>query len=1137
MAVQSKSINSNVKILIVEDSPTQAMHLKHVLEQQHYRVHVARNGKDALNMMRKRKPTIVISDIIMPEMDGYELCRQIRADKKLQNVPVILLTQLFDPRDVIRGLLSGADNFVTKPYSEQFLISRIQYILANQELRRNSITEMGIEIIFAGQKHFITSDRMQILDLLFSTFENAVQRNQELEEANREIRKALETIETINEVSQKLSRMLMPKDVAEAIAVGVKRLIDYEDCRVYRIDDDERFLLPVFYSKNKTKGDKDRTEQDLRLEVGEGIIGLVYANGKAEMLGDVSKHPKANYPSGQKPTEESMLAVPLRYEDNPLGVIVLIKSGLHQFTEAHMRTLTILAGQAAVAMENARLYESEKKSKEIAQAANRAKSEFLANMSHEIRTPMNSIIGFSDLLLQENLPAELADFVRTIKLNGEGLLEIINEILDLAKVETGRMDLESVEFDLQELVESVSQLVRSRVLEKGLSFEVTTTPEVLPRIEADQLKIRQVMVNLLGNAIKFTEEGRVKLEAVIKRDRGKKGILNVHVSDTGIGIPPDKGRAIFEAFTQADTSMTRRFGGTGLGLTLSKQMVELLGGEIWYESKVDQGSTFSFSVPIKVLSQKAKADAKEKKETRTMMKAGKDGSRETVLHGKVRQDITGRIGKTERVKKSEKPPIVLIIEDKGSTLDLLQRYLEKDGYQVHCSTNGEDGILKAKFYRPDAIILEILLPGKMDGWEVLRTLKSSNLTRQIPVIVCSVLSNQKKAFSLGAVEYIEKPAQEQALLETLHRSVGIPLDKKMEVLVVDDDKSVLILFEKLFARQGVAVKTFDNGKEVIAYLEHDRKIAFMILDLLMPGVDGFEVLEKMKSSKKTKDIPVVIYTGKKLTPKDRSRLSHRYELLLEKTHETPATLLRQLNRLIASSKTEEKEEASESMGKILLAEDDPSAQKLMHHLLNRLGYHVDLAKNGSEVLKKLDGMSYDLILMDMEMPEVDGFTATRKIRKKDEYKKLPIIALTAHAMNEHRKKALEAGCTDYISKPVNREKLEKLLNRYIKMSEKKDTPEESQEDPLMAELIGFFISDLGQRIEQFNEDVINQNTDEVIRFGHSLKGTAGSYGFPQFSKLGGEIETAGNSGEWNKIEVLHQCILKEYELLGETHEA
>ncbi|MEJ2627267.1 MAG: response regulator, partial [bacterium] len=322
---------------------------------------IERNGSDALKYMRKQKPTIVISDILMPEMDGYELCRQIRSEDNLKYIPVILLTQLFDPRDVIRGLLSGADNFVTKPYSEQFLISRIQYILANQELRRNSITEMGIEIFFAGQKHFITSDRMQILDLLFSTFENAVQRNQELEEANKELRKALETIEAINEVAEKLNRMLMPEDVAEAIAVGVKKLIDYDDCRIYLIDDEEQFLIPVFYGKSKIDLDKKEKIDKLKEKVGKGIIGTTYSKGKTELIGDVSKHPKAFYNKNEKPADESILAVPMQYEDNILGVIVLIKSGLHQFTQADLRTLTILAGQAAVAIENARLLQQEKR--------------------------------------------------------------------------------------------------------------------------------------------------------------------------------------------------------------------------------------------------------------------------------------------------------------------------------------------------------------------------------------------------------------------------------------------------------------------------------------------------------------------------------------------------------------------------------------------------------------------------------------------------------------------------------------------------------------------------------------------------------------------------------------------------------
>jgi len=1300
--------NIHVEILIVEDSPTQALHLKHILMQHDYAVIVAKDGKDALKRMHEKKPTIVISDILMPEMDGYELCRHIRSDEALKYVPVILLTQLVDPRDVIRGLLSGADNFVTKPYSEQFLISRIQYILANQELRRNAITEMGIEIFFAGQKHFITSDRMQILDLLFSTFENAVQRNQELEEANKELRKALETIETINEVSDKLNRSLMPEDVAEAVAVGVKRLIDYDECRIYRIDDGGRFLVPVYYGRRMNQESEKESIDELKLKVGETITGLVYAKGKPEMISNVSKHPKASYPEGVKPPDESMLAVPMQYEDKTLGVIVLLKKGLHQFTDAHLRILTILAGQAGVAIENARLmqqerrrtrqlslineiskkvastldvnelsrllvdatsaeyedsqvilmlfdegkkelflqqqagpytqhvpkdfrlpleqglvgkaissrevatvrdiedqtefkslipkgqaeiavpikkgdnllgvlhlaneknnafdendaammktladqiamafenarlYESEKKNVEMAEAASRAKSEFLANMSHEIRTPMNSIIGFSDLLLQENLPDELADFVRTIKMNGEELLHIINQILDLAKVETGRMEMEIIEFDLDELVQNVTQLQRPRVLDKGLKFDLVMQPQNLPFIESDRTKIRQIMVNLLGNAIKFTEEGSVTLEVSVEAEKSKEGQLTVCVRDTGVGIPEEKFAAIFESFTQADASITRRFGGTGLGLTLCKQMAELLDGRIWFESEVGEGSSFYFSVPVKVFDQKIT--------TRQIQEEHPQPPVETVHSPESAVLSLPKQSKT-MVDGKEKAPTVLIIEDNPSTTALLSTYLERDGYLVETATSGEDGLIKAKFYRPRAIILEILLPGKMDGWEVLRQLKSGSLTRNIPVIVCSVLSNQKKAFSLGAVEYVEKPAKEKAIIETLHRSVGIPKGKDKEVLVVDDDKTVLVLFERLLAREGVRVKTFDNGRPAIDYLERSQNVVLVILDLLMPGVDGFDVLAKLKTSDRLKDIPVVIYTGKQLTSEDRNRLSQHYELLLQKTQETPETLLNQLNRLVSKrqvTETRKKPAVEQFKGMILLAEDDPSGQKLMTHMLTRLGYSVDVAKTGKEVLDQLEKKTYDIVLMDMEMPIMDGFTATREIRKQEKFEELPVIALTAHAMKEHRKKTLNAGCTDYLSKPVNREALSAMLQKYIKVepvealetAPKADSaaaepsgPPPEEEDSMMAELVEFFISDLGERLKKFETDIEERNLPEVTRFGHSLKGTGGSYGFPHFSKIGAEIENAGHASDWDTILKVKKTLIKEFEALEKS---
>jgi len=1095
-------------------------------------------------------------------------------------------------------------------------------------------------------------------------------------------------------VTGKLNRMLMPEDVARAIGDGVRKLIDYDECIVYTIDDSRKYLIPIF------AGDREgnKPSKVRKLKVGQGIVGLVYSRGEPEMVGDITKHPKAAYKKGKNVKPYSMLVAPMKYENEIMGVLSLHKSGLHQFSESHMRTLLILAGQAGVAMENARLlqeekrrirqlslineiskemvstldvdelsiqvvesirnefkdelilllvkddenlvlsaqagpeklllprdwtlekgssamwdaiksgdvitvnniktkqgarvlakgmkseiavpvkkgdkllgvlniismkaetfneqdaalmkmladqiamalenarlYESERETKELAQQANRAKSEFLANMSHEIRTPMNSIIGFSDLLLQENLPGELVDFAKTIKLNGESLLEIINQILDIAKVETGRMEVDIIECNLNELVDNVSQLLRPRVLDKGLKFNVSTEPKNLPYIETDSLKLRQIMVNILGNSVKFTEDGHVSFSVSVEKKNNSKAVLKVGVADTGIGIQPDKHKAIFESFTQADASMTRRFGGTGLGLSLCKQMIELLDGEIWFESEPGKGTTFYFTIPVRIIAEKAQEEVPEEESTVTSVPAA--GARRPARKQKT----------VVSTRKKRKEPLVLLIEDNGSAMELLQRYLKRDGYQVQCSTKGEDGILKAKFYRPDAIILEILLPGKMDGWEVLRNLKSSTLTKDIPVIVCSVLSNQKKAYSLGAVEYIEKPAQERALIDTLHKSIGTPGIKNQEVLIVDDDKSVHMLFDKLMKKMDVVVKHYENGKDVIKYMEKPHPIALVILDLLMPGIDGFEVLKMIKSSEKTKQIPVVIYTGKKLTARDRSKLSENYALLLEKTSETPETLLDQLNSLVMPTLKEQVDAvlaAEKVQPRILLAEDDPSGQKLMRHLLNQLGYDVDLAGTGQQVLDLLEQSEYDVVLMDMEMPVMDGFTATRTLRKQEKYKDLPIIALTAHAMKEHKTKTLNAGCTDYLSKPINRDKLKNILNKYISADQpvkKKGKPRKKQQsiiadDPLMAELREFFIDDLSKKIKKFQEDMKIKDLDEVIRFGHSLKGTAGSYGFPVFSELGAQIEDNGREGKWERISELQKDILKEYALLGVDNE-
>jgi len=482
-------------------------------------------------------------------------------------------------------------------------------------------------------------------------------------------------------------------------------------------------------------------------------------------------------------------------------------------------------------------------------AASRHKSEFLANMSHELRTPLNAIIGFSEVLL-ERMFGELNDkqeeYLSDILSSGRHLLALINDILDLSKVEAGRMELELGEFSLRNALENGLTMLKERAGRHGMGLSLEMDPD-LDVIEADERKVKQVVFNLLSNAVKFTPDGG-RVEVAARRADGQ---VEVTVRDTGVGIAPEDQQRVFEEFRQVGQG-TAKTEGTGLGLALTRKFVELHGGRISLESEVGLGSTFTFSLPLRT------ATAGDRRRA-----AGDEGA------------------ETQGLRDTAGGPTVLLVEDDPRAIELLTLQLEGAGFAVAVARDGEEGLELARRIRPGAITLDITLP-KLDGWDFLCLAKSDPALADIPVIIVSMLDERGKGFALGAAEYLVKPVERDQLLSALHRFIRIPgPDGPAKVLAIDDDPMAVELIEAVLAPEGYRVLKASGGEEGVELARRERP-ALVILDLMMPEVDGFAVVERLRADPATSAIPIVILTSKTMTPAEKARLNGRISHLAQK---------------------------------------------------------------------------------------------------------------------------------------------------------------------------------------------------------------------------------------------------------------
>jgi CheY-like chemotaxis protein/signal transduction histidine kinase/HAMP domain-containing protein len=696
----------------------------------------------------------------------------------------------------------------------------------------------------------------------------------------------------------------------------------------------------------------------------------------------------------------------------------------------------------------------EEKAEQLA-LSSRYKSEFLANMSHELRTPLNSLLILAKLLAENpdaNLTEKQVEFANTIYSAGSDLLDLINDILDLSKVEAGRMDIDVGDVAIADIRDFVERSFRPVADDKRLTFDVEVAgANVPPAIETDEQRLQQILKNLLSNAFKFTQDGGVTLRISVVGDEqfasdtlaGADMVLALAVSDTGVGIPEDKLRLIFEAFQQADGTTSRRYGGTGLGLSISREIARLLGGEIRVQSTVGEGSTFTLFLPVAFPSGARVTAGDTFVDTVVFERNGGDRSPhlEPELDSSVPaapelQDDRENIGDDDRV--------VLIIEDDADFANTELEVARARGFKGLVALRGDSGVALAHEFKPDAIVLDLKLP-VMDGWTVLDHLKHHPATRHIPVHIVSAGDGRQNALRLGAVAFLEKPITPEDLDEAFG-DIQTFIDRRVRsLLVVEDDDDQRRAVVELIGGGGddvevTAVASSEQALEALAEQQFDC----IVLDLKLPDMGGFDLLETLKEDPRHAHTPVIVYTGKELTRREETKLKRFSEAIVVKDASSPERLLDETSLFlhrVEGNLPREKRRMLEQLHsadevlrgrKILIVDDDVRNVFALTSVLESNGMEVLYSENGREGIETLrENPDVDLVLMDIMMPEMDGYEAIRAIRADEAFQQLPVISLTAKAMKGDREKSVAAGASDYIVKPVDTDQLLSLMRVWL----------------------------------------------------------------------------------------------------------
>jgi CheY-like chemotaxis protein/HAMP domain-containing protein/GAF domain-containing protein len=835
------------------------------------------------------------------------------------------------------------------------------------------------------------------------------------------------------------------------------------------------------------------------LQIGDGLIGQCAADARRMLLTEVPSNVVPIRSGMFKVNPKNLIVLPVLFEGQVKAVIELASVGtftdlqvsfLEQLTagigivlnsiEATMQTEGLLKQSQKLATElqtqqkelqqtneqveqkaqqlAERNVEVERKNQEIEQArralegkatelalTSKYKSEFLANMSHELRTPLNSILILGQQLGDNpdgNLTPKQVEFARTIHGAGTDLLNLISDILDLSKIESGTVSVDAEEVFFQNLQEMVVRPFRHEAESRRLSFDVLLDPALDRSMITDSKRLQQVLKNLLSNAFKFTEQGGVRLSISAATGgwsaehptlKHAPAVVAFEVCDTGIGIPLEKQKIIFEAFQQADASTSRKYGGTGLGLAISRELSNLLGGEIQLRSTAGGGSTFTLYLPLKYVGPLS--------EERTIPAVGSSGYKSAM--GAIRvAEIPQEHIPDDRGRIVPGDAALLIVEDDPHYARIMADLAHDGGFKVLVATRGTEALALAQEYRPSAVSLDVFLPDML-GWTVLSQLKQNADTRHIPVQIVTLDENRQHGLARGAFSFVTKPTTTEGLETALSRIKEYTKPRRKRLLIIEDDAAERLSITQLLGHDDIDITSVETGAAALTTLRTEP-IDCVVLDLRLPDMSGFDLLERVRDDEDLADLPVVVFTGRELSAEEDAQLHTMARSVVVKGVESPERLLDEtalfLHRVVGDLPAEKQrmlEQLHSSdedlVGKtVLLVDDDARNIFALSSVLERRGMHVLTATTGNEAIALLEATpNVAIVLMDIMMPGMDGYQTMEVIRSNGAFPRLPIIALTAKAMKGDREKCLDAGASDYLAKPVNTEQLLSALRMWL----------------------------------------------------------------------------------------------------------